>query len=444
MIMKDLLNFGHIPKIAEEVREYLLSQVFSWAMASQVLVIGGLFLVSHQITQIVHIWFQRQIEKCAGQQKDCADLSIFLSFLRIIRPFLAFLFIALAWRLARHFDLPRDGLYTAGIVFFALTLGRFVTGEMQSRKWAKILLAIIWFWAVLYIFHVIDHWLDFLDKIDFSLGPVQISLLTIFRAVALTLVLYWLAKKVLLFWHFWLTMMSDFPPALQILLSKLGAILWISASVILVLHYLGLDLTIFTLFSGGLGLGLGFGLQRVFANLISGFILLADKSIKPGDVIQIGENFGWINFLGSRYTSVLSRDGKEHLIPNEKLITGEVINWSHSHNLVRVHLPVGVAYETDLEQARDLMLAVAERTPRVLQEPAPACRLLGFGDNAINLELRVWINDPQNGLANVKSELYWGIWRAFREQNIEIPNPQRDIQLKSVPAIKIQVASEEK
>ena len=442
--MPALLDQAALAKIAWQAREYILSQVLSWAMAMQLLIISGLVLLSYHMTQAAQAWCQRQQEKCPAPERTCADLAAFRSFIEIIRPFLAFLFIGLAWRLARHFDLARDGLYTAAIICLALTAVRFVTGQMQNRLWAGILTAVIWFWAALYMFHISDHWLNFLQQIDFAVGQVQLSLLTIIQALALALVLYWLTRKVLLIWRFWLTMVSDLPPAMQILFAKLGAIAWISASVALVFHYLGLDLTLFTLFSGGLGLGLGFGLQKVFANLISGFILLADKSIKPGDVIQLGDKYGWINFLGSRYTSVISRDGLEHLIPNENLVTGEVINWSHSHNLVRLHLPVGVSYATDLTQARDLMLAVAARTPRVLQEPPPACRLVGFGDNAINLELRAWIKDPQHGLGNVKSELYWGIWEEFRQHHIEIPFPQRDVHLKSVPEIRTRTASEEK
>ena len=223
---------------------------------------------------------------------------------------------------------------------------------------------------------------------------------------------------------------------MQILLYKLGSLLLYAVAMALVLHYLGLDLTVFTLFSGALGLGLGFGLQKVFANLVSGFIILADKSIKPGDVIQIGNHYGWINYLGSRYVSVVTRNGTEHLIPNENLITNEVINWSYSSKLVRLNVPVGVSYESDLEKARDLMLEVARATPRVLVDPKPSCLLMSFGDSTINLELRVWINDPQNGVGRLKSELNWGIWKAFREHGIELPYPQRDIHVKNVVAVK--------
>ncbi len=216
-----------------------------------------------------------------------------------------------------------------------------------------------------------------------------------------------------------------------------------SLCVVIAFHYLGIDLTVFALFSGALGLGLGFGLQKVFANLVSGFIILADKSIKPGDVIQLGDKYGWINFLGSRYVSVVTRDGTEHLIPNENLITGEVINWSYSQNLVRLHVPAGVAYGSDLEKARELMMAAAADTLRVLKDPKPACLLVGFGDSTVNLEVRVWINDPQNGIASVKSDIFWGIWQRFREHGIELPFAQRDVHLKSIPEITVRIGAKE-
>ena len=248
-------------------------------------------------------------------------------------------------------------------------------------------------------------------------------MLQITRAFPALLLLYWLSRNLSLIWRFWLRTASGLSPAIQILLARLGSLCLYSASVVLVLTYLGLDLTVFALFGGALGLGLGFGLQKVFANLVSGFILLADKSIKPGDVIQLGDKYGWINYLGTRYISVVTRDGTEHLIPNETLITNEVINWSYSQNLVRLRVPIGVGYGSDLNQARALMLEAAAATPRVLLDPKPSCYLLSFGDNAINLELRIWINDPQNGIGSVKSNLHWGIWGASGPTASTCPSP---------------------
>jgi len=319
----------------------------------------------------------------------------------------------------------------------ALAFVQFFTDLMKNRFWARILTIIIWFYAALYIFHIIDPWLNLLQHINFDIGKIHISLFTISRAVVIVLVLYRLSRNLSLILRFWLTAESGLTPAVQILMYKLAVIFLLCASVVIVLQYMGLSLTVFALFSGALGLGLGFGLQKVFANLVSGFIILADKSIKPGDVIQVGDKYGWINFLGTRYISVITRNGTEHLIPNENLVTSEVINWSYSNNLVRIDLPVGVSYVSDLEKARDLILETAAASPRVLTDPRPACLLAGFGDNTINLELRVWLNDPQNGIGSVKSDLLWGIWQRFREHGIELPFPQRDLHLKSIPELRI-------
>ncbi len=151
----------------------------------------------------------------------------------------------------------------------------------------------------------------------------------------------------------------------------------------------------------------------------------------------MGNTYGWINFLGSRYVSVVTRGGVEHLIPNESLITGEVINWSYSSNLVRLLVPVGISYDSDLDTAIRLMLEAAGDTMRVLHEPNPACLLTDFGDNAVNLELRVWINDPQNGLGAVRKELLMGTWRRFKTEGIELPYPQRVLHHKSIPEVRI-------
>jgi small-conductance mechanosensitive channel len=430
-----LSNYYQIPF---RIQEYYAGQFTFRSTLIQLLVIAGAFWLAQKMTRTLRAWCQNLAQQCTVESTTCDDLGEIIKFLRIITPFLAFLILRIAYGLAGHFHWPRELLYIAGIIFVALTLVRLFTGQMRNRFWATILQVLIWLWAWLFILHLTQPWFALLDHIDFSAGQFRISLLTVYRAILLSLLLYWLARKLILIWHCWLTIGSALEPALQILLHKLGTIVLYAAAIVLILHYMGLDLTVFTLFSGALGLGLGFGLQKVFANLVSGFIILADKSIKPGDVIQVGNQYGWINFLGSRYVSVVARNGTEHLIPNENLITNEVINWSYSNKLVRLSLPVGVSYESDLEKVRDLVLEVAQATPRVLVDPKPTCLLMGFGDSTINLELRLWINDPQNGVGRVKSELNWGIWKAFKEHGIELPFPQRDIHLKNVVEAKEQ------
>jgi small-conductance mechanosensitive channel len=442
------LDLAQLDKLGSQAREYVFQQVISWAMAAQIVVIGGALLLAYKIGEGMRAWLRRQQEQHATNPEAGVDLVILLDCVKVIDAFLAFILLAIAYKITDHFQWRHNELYAAGMLLVGLTLKRLLTDRMKNRFGAKILAIAIWVYALflasLGLFDYIDFWFRFLQGVDFHLGEVHFSLLQVNRAFFLLLALYWVSKNLRIFFHFWLTIKSGLTSAVQILLYRLGTILLVSACVVIVLHYLGLDLTVFALFGGALGLGLGFGLQKIFANLVSGFILLGDKSIKPGDVIQLGDKYGWINFLGSRYVSVVTRDGIEHLIPNENLITGEVINWSYSQNLVRLRVPVGVAYGSDLEKARELMLAAAADTLRVLKDPKPAYLITGLGDNAVNLEVRVWINDPQNGIASVKSDIFRGILQRFREHGIEMPYPQRDVHLKSVPEAMLLTGLEER
>ena len=169
----------------------------------------------------------------------------------------------------------------------------------------------------------------------------------------------------------------------------------------------------------------------MFSNLISGLILLMDKSIKPGDVITVENTYGWVNKLGARYVSIITRDGIEHLIPNETMITEPVSNWTHSDANTRLRVPVGVHYNTDLELATRLGREAASSQSRVLADPAPRCLVKAFGESAIDLEVRFWIQDADSGVSNIKSAVMLELWRQFREHGIQIPYPQRDVHIKS-------------
>ena len=196
------------------------------------------------------------------------------------------------------------------------------------------------------------------------------------------------------------------------LLGKLLRIGALSLAVILALHAIGVDLTTLAVFSGAVGLGIGFGLQKVFSNLISGIILLLDRSVKPGDVIAVSDHYGWINALGARYVSVVTRDGIEHLIPNEDLIGERVENWSHSNNLLRLHAPFSIAYGSDLHRAVAVAEEAARDSPRVLPAPEPRVH-------------------------NVKSRVLMRVWELYRQHGIEFPYPQRDLHLKTAVPVTV-------
>jgi small-conductance mechanosensitive channel len=206
---------------------------------------------------------------------------------------------------------------------------------------------------------------------------------------------------------------------------------------------MNIDLSALAIFGGAIGLGIGFGLQKIFSNLVSGVILLLDRSIKPGDVITVDETYGRVSTLGMRFASVKTRDGHEHLIPNEELITSRVINWSYSDTAVRVRRPVGIAYGSDVRLAQKLIEEAVPKVPRVVAIPKTVCQLHGFGDNSIDLEVRFWIRDPQNGVNNVTSEVLLAIWDTFTENGIQFPFPQRDIHIVGSETVKVRMVTED-
>ena len=221
----------------------------------------------------------------------------------------------------------------------------------------------------------------------------------------------------------------------SVLAQKMATILIWAFAFFVGIDMLGIDLTALAVFSGAFGLAIGFGLQKTFGNLIAGIILLMDKSIKPGDVISVtdaagNEGFGQIRRIGIRAISVITRDKTEYVIPNENLMINQVVNWSYSSRDVRVKAPVGVSYGSDLEVVQDLLMQAAKDTPRVLSNPAPRINLMGFGDNSVDFEIRFWILDPEEGLSNIRSDVLMRVWKLFKEHDIEIPFPQRDINLR--------------
>jgi len=318
-----------------------------------------------------------------------------------------------------------SSLLSAWIVISLVTV--FVANPLASR----IIALFAWVVAALNIVGLLGQVILVLDKASFSIGQVTVSALMIVKGAISLAVLLWVTKLVGQIVEGRIKASPNLTPSFQVLSSKLLRIGLAVVAFLFALSIVGIDLTAFAVLGGAVGVGLGFGLQKIFANLVSGFILLADKSIKPGDVIVVGTDYGRVDSLGARYVSVLTRDGIEHLIPNEELITTKVENWSHSNNLLRLHKMVGIHYKADVRHAMALCFEAMADTPRILKDPKPSCLLRDFADSSVNIEMRFWVNDPMNGRANVTSELLLCVWDKFHEHDIEIPYPQRDLHLRS-------------
>ncbi len=313
----------------------------------------------------------------------------------------------------------------------AMTMLVFMRG-LHMPRWSAWLAAAAVFAAILSHaiggFNVIT---DTLDRIGMDVGSRRISLLAVATILITAIALYAAARLANRVIAHSIGQARGFDATQKLLVQKLASIAVIIVVFFFGIDLLGIDLTSFAVFSGAMGLAVGFGLQKTVGNLIAGIILLMDRSIKPGDVIVVGDSFGWVNKIGVRAVSVITRDGKEHLIPNENLMTQEVENWSFSDRNVRVRIPVGIAYESDVKLAQKLMLDAALESPRVLDSPRPNVWMTSFGEYALEHEILAWISDPEGGVGNVKSDVLNRLWVKFQEHGIEIPFPQQVLHFRS-------------
>ncbi len=317
----------------------------------------------------------------------------------------------------------------AGAMILVMVVSRLIRNKLLRRsfKW------IAWISAFLYITGYLDETVTLLNSLAIDIGDFHMSLYTILTAVFYLIFFVSIARIVQVFLVSQIGAIDDITPSQRVLGEKIVSFILFALAVIIGMRMVGLDLSKFALLSGAIGVGIGFGLQKVVSNLVSGVILLLDRSIKPGDVISIGQTFGWITHLGSRYVSVNTRDGKTFLIPNEDLITGQVVNWTHSSEAVRLDIYFGCSYNNDPHEVRRLCIKAAESVDRVISNPKPVCHIVGYGDNSVDYILRFWIKDPTGGLTNVRGNVFLAVWDILKENNIEIPFPQRDVRILSVP-----------
>jgi small-conductance mechanosensitive channel len=327
--------------------------------------------------------------------------------------------------------IPSDYIFTTALLISALVIYQVATAVSKGRSAPKFLGGLMLIIFALQVFGWLEPLSLALQGIRLPIGNIEINVWAIISAVAALFILLWLVGLSVRFIDSVLKPRTDIPPSIKVLIGKGSRLTLYIIAIVGALKIGGVPLGGLAVFSGALGLGLGFGLQKVISNLVAGVIMLLDKSIKPGDVIEIEGTFGWINSLRSRYISVITRDRKEILIPNEDFITNKVINWSFTDRVVRIKADVGVSYATDIPEAIRICKEATKDIPRVLADPGPNCLLKEFGDSSINLQIRFWIDDAPQGVSNVRSEVLIAVWKAFRENNIEIPFPQRDIHIKS-------------
>jgi small-conductance mechanosensitive channel len=403
-------------------------------------------LVAIAVAVMVAWWFGRQVrntERAKAAQVEVGIQARFTEALLIVSPHLTALVLIAAFggvlhalKAPSHFvDLAITLAGLMLLIRLAVYMVRISLGN-RSKGWGNMVTLILWSVLALQVLGWFDPLVQALDSVGITAGKSKFTLWSVLKLLftvgAFILVAVWMAR--------WLERrlmaMHGLALSMRIGIAKFAQAGLITLSILLGLNAAGLDLTTLNVLTGAIGVGLGFGLQAIVANFVSGFVLLMDRSIKPGDVISFTgttgtstEGFGWVQELRGRYVVVRDRDGVETLVPNQHLIINPVINWSYTDPRVRLKLPVRVSYKDDPERALAVLLEAAAGHPRILGEPPPVSRMMGFNDYGFDLELRFWISDPQEGVNNVRSDVNRIIWRLFKENGITIPVAQRDVRV---------------
>jgi small-conductance mechanosensitive channel len=306
---------------------------------------------------------------------------------------------------------------------------RLVTSVIRNAFIVRMVSLTAWFIAALSIIGQLDAAAETLDSVAIEIGGLRLTPLLLIKAGALVLLALWLTNIASNFVESRINRATDLTPSIQVLLVKIIRIGLMVVAVAIALSAVGINLSALAVFSGAVGVGIGFGLQKIVANFISGIILLADKSVKPGDLVTIGDSSGRISAMKTRYISVAAGDGREFLIPNEDLVTQKVVNWTYTDKNTLVKIPFATNYDADPRLVCKLAIEIAAAAPRALKGKPPNCILTEFAEAGMKFSLTFWIGDP-DGLDNVKSELMLALWDIFKREGIRVPYPVRELRVR--------------
>jgi small-conductance mechanosensitive channel len=411
-------------KLFQDILADLRDPNFIWQVGALVACLGFALLVAH--------WWQGRQDKGAGRLSQASS--------RLAFPLIALILVGIARLILQNF-VHVNLLKLAIPLLGSLALVRMVVFVLRQafpgagwlRGGERLIATLVWGWLALYITGLAPHLIEALEEVDFAFGKQKFNLwmilhgmVTVFLTVVAAL---WVAGMI----EARLMRLDHIDSSLRIVGVRVAKALLTVVAIIASLSLVGIDMTALSVFTGALGVGLGLGLQKIASNYVSGFIILLDRSIRIGNVVQVGAEGGQVTHITTRYTVLKHPTGTEYIVPNETLIANVVQNQSYSDNRVRLSTTIGVAYGTDLDLAMRLMVEAAAAQPRVIADPAPRVFLTQFGESAINLELGFWIADPEEGKGNVTSDINLAIWRAFHANGVSIPFPQRDVRIVSDP-----------
>lgn len=414
--------------LIQDLFDFMESLLRPWN-AYQVLILIGLIIVAKLISRWLspkyHDWLRAREGWTMARMRWAVVIHKRMTLIFFV------ILIWLTYTFMREVAWPSRS-YLLGIVLdlsVAWLVVAVATRLISNKPLRQVVRLSAWIWVTVSILNLSQETVSLLDSLSVDLGEMRISVWIILQAVFILGLMFFGAGFLSRTATNKIQSNTDLSPSMRVLTVKVLQITLYGAAFFIGLRAVGVDLTGLAVLSGAIGVGLGFGLQKVVSNLVSGVIILLDKSIKPGDVISLGETFGWINSLGARYVSVVTRDGKEYLIPNEDLITGQVVNWSHSDEFVRLDIFFGTSYGDDPHKVRKLAIEAAKSVDRVLNDKAPVCHIVGFGDSSVDYVLRFWIKDPTAGLTNIRGNVYLALWDVFHQNDVSFPFPQREVRL---------------
>jgi small-conductance mechanosensitive channel len=430
----------------EALKDWIYHNIFVWENLIQLALQVVVLLAAWLVGTLIGRWFRKIVKN--QLQERIRQYPYAASFLKVLLELIPLIFsIFILWLCVQVIINLGYNTFLMTLVLnlsIAWVVIQLAASIILDRFWSRLIAALSWSIAAMNIIGILDESIALLERIGLNIGDTHLTLLSIVKALVILIALLkcvgwfsaYLEKK--------LISVPEILPSTRLMITKSVNITLLFLVCLVALNSIGINLTALTLFSGAIGVGIGFGLQKIVGNFISGLILLSDKSIKPGDVVQLADVYGWVKHMGGRYVSVVTRDEKEYLIPNEDLITQQVINWSYSSKKIRIRVPVGISYKADPHEVIEMIVKEVRGIDRILADPTPKCLLKGFGESSVDLELRFWIDDPQNGVANVTSEALLKIWDALKENDIEIPFPQRDVHLNVPDSFQLKRDSQEK
>jgi len=391
----------------------------------------GAIVLALALAWAITLWLMPKLDRIEGRWKSSIS-----GLERILFPVSGLLLLVPAHALLAGWN-PTALLAVASALLAAMAIVRVLAYLLRAAfnpspaldTWERLVGWTVWIGVALHLTGLLPAITRILDGVSIPVGKGQVSVLLMMRgalSVVLTLlVAMWIGRLI----ENRLMASQAMDINVRVIFAKAAKALLIVIGVMVALSAVGIDITLLSVFGGALGVGLGFGLQKIASNYVSGFIILADRSVSIGNTVMIDNREGVVTRMTGRYVVVRSLDGNEAIIPNETIITSTVINQSYSDHKVRIAVPIQIAYESDLEAVIQLITRVAARNPRVLADPAPSVLVRLFGESGIDLELGIWIGDPDRGRNNLRSELYRALWLAFREHGVRIPYPQREVRI---------------